>query len=164
MVLTYTGLFAQSTNLSVGFIGTQFINLNDDNRISEIDNPLGYGVIVGYKLNDNLTLAFTGEYFKDDVEGSLGEEKDIRAHLSAYLVPVKLGKFSPYLSSGLVFTNRNINYNNKSTDKNFLNARFGFGVDYSLIQNLGLNIDFGTYTDGFNLVGFSSSFGLRYVL
>lgn len=157
--------FAQSNNFSVGLIGTQFSNLNSTDRISQIDNPFGYGLIVGYKINQSVTVALTGEYFKGDIANSLGEEKNLRAHLSVYLLPVTFGKFSPYISTGWVYTNRNTDFtNNINKTKNFLNGRIGLGVDYALIQNLGLNADFGMYTDGLSLVGFSSSVGLRFIL
>ena len=160
--LTITG--AQE-RFSFGLVGTRFANTDNSNKLTEIDNPLGYGVILGYALNENLTIALTGEYFKDDMKNSLGKETDYRAHLSAYLMPFEFTNIRPYLSAGLVYTNRNFDYAIGNDEKdNLFNGRIGVGLDYSLIRNIGLNADFGFYTDGLNFVGWTSSIGLRYGL
>jgi len=157
---------AQANNFSFGLVGTRFDNFDNDNKLTEIDNPMGYGLIVGYKINNDLTVAFTGEYFEDDLSDNLGTETDYRGHLSAFLTPFRMEKLRPYLSAGFVFTHRNIEYNQTGidSDKNMIHAKFGVGFDYRLIQNIGLNFDLGVYSDGLNMDGWSSSFGLRYML
>lgn len=160
--LTFTG--AQE-RFSLGLVGTRFVNTDNSNKLTEIDNPLGYGVILGYALNENLTVALTWEYFKDDLKNSLGKETDYRAHFSAYYMPVNYNGISPYVSAGFVYTNRNYSYKNddEKTD-NLFNGRIGTGLDYTIIQNIGINADLGFYTDGLKFVGWTSSVGLRYGL
>lgn len=158
-----TGLFAQN-RFAVGLIGTRFGNTVNDSKLTNIKNPFGYGIVASYALSNELGIAFTGEYFKDDMENNLGQERDIRGHLSAYLNVFQSQTLRPYVSAGVVYTNRNIEYaknNNEKTD-GIVNARFGAGVDYNLIQNVFINFDLGVYNDGLNFVGWSSSLGLRY--
>lgn len=148
---------------SFGLVGTRFANTDDDNKLTEIENPFGYGIILGYSLNQNVTIALTGEYFNDDMEDLAGEETDYRMHLSAYYMPADFSGIRPYLSAGIVYTNRNYEFNigGEETD-NVFNGRIGAGLDYSLISNISLNADLGFYTDGLKFVGWTSSIGLRY--
>lgn len=161
----FLSVLSAQGRFSLGLVGTRFANTDNSNKLTEIDNPFGYGVILGYAVNENLTVALTGEYFKDDMKNSLGEETDYRAHLSAYFMPLEYNNFRPYLSAGMVFTNRNYDYTNSASETdNLINARMGLGVDYSIFQNIGLNADLGFYTDGLKFVGWTSSIGLRYGL
>lgn len=164
LLLAQTGI-AQN-KFSIGLVGTRFENTNDNHNLTNAENPLGYGMIVGYSLNENVTFALTGEYFKDDMEKIEGTEKDFRAHLSTYIIPVTFDRFRPYVSAGLVYTNRKLEYNGlKSNEtKDVFNGRIGAGIDYLFLDFVGLNVDFGFYNDGWNFVGWSSSVGLRYVL
>jgi hypothetical protein len=163
LLLLTSGLFAQN-KLAVGIIGTRFGNTASDSKLTEIKNPMGYGVVASYALSNEFGIAFTGEYFKDDMENNLGQEKDLRLHVSAFLRILQSATVSPYISAGVVYTNRNINYSKDNSDKNIgiADARFGAGIDYNLIQNLSLNFDLGIYNNGLNVVGWSSSLGLRY--
>ncbi|MBU1100943.1 MAG: porin family protein [Bacteroidetes bacterium] len=163
-VLIFTApVFGQLNKLSVGVVGTHFANLNGDDRISGIDNPFGYGLVLGYKVNNNLSVAFTGEYFKDDIEGVGGQEKNIRTHISAYITPFELETIIPYISAGVVYTNRKLEYDNSFEEtKSIFNGRFGLGVDYPVFSGISLNADLGLYTDGLSFVGWSNSLGFRY--
>ncbi|MCX7875798.1 MAG: porin family protein [Melioribacteraceae bacterium] len=154
--------FAQN-RFSIGVVGTRFENIGDGQNLTEIEVPYGYGLILGYNINKDLTIALTGEYFKDDLKNNLGEETDIRTHLSAYFTPFNENLIRPYFSAGIVYTNRNYNYNfsNKEESKNIFNGRFGAGIDYNIMQNVFINFDAGLYSDGLNIVGWSSSIGLR---
>ena len=146
LALLAIGIFTIATaqeQFSFGLVGTRFSNTDNNNKLTEIENPVGYGVILGYAVNENLTIALTGEYFQDDMENSLGEETDYRAHLSAYFMPLEFNSFRPYISAGMVFTNRNYDYiKNADETDNLL----------------------GFYTDGLKFVGWTSSIGLRYGL
>jgi hypothetical protein len=154
LLLLTTGLFAQN-KLAIGFIGTRFGNTASDSKLTEIKNPMGYGVVASYALSNDFGVALTGEYFKDDMENNVGQEKDLRFHVSAFLRILQSQTVTPYISAGVVYTNRNINYAKDNSEKNegIVNARFGAGVDYNLIQNLSLNFDLGIYNNGLNVVG-----------
>ncbi|MDF1611882.1 outer membrane beta-barrel protein [Stygiobacter electus] len=161
-VLFISSVYAQNS-FSIGLVGTRFENIGDGQKLTEIEVPFGYGIILGYNINKDFTVAFTGEYFKDDLKNNLGDETDLRTHLSAYFTPFDTNVIRPYFSSGIVYTYRNYNYrlNGIEETKNIFDARFGAGVDYNIIQNVYLNFDAGIYSDGLNIVGWSSSVGLR---
>lgn len=154
--------FAQN-RFSVGLVGTRFENIGDEQKLTEIDSPYGYGVILGYSINQDFTVAFTGEYFKDDLKSIPGKETNYRAHFSAYFTPLQTTTIRPYLSAGFVYTNRSSEYTltNTTETKGVFDARFGAGLDYPLIRNLSLNFDLGVYSDGLKFVGWSSSIVLR---
>jgi hypothetical protein len=163
MTVMSTGLFAQN-RFSVGIISTRFGNTADDSKLTDIKNPIGYGVVGSYALSEEISVAFTGEYYKDDMENNLGNERDLRGHISVFLAPLASKELRPYVSAGIVYTNRKIEYlkDNIEKNKNIVDARFGIGIDYHLMQNLFINVDLGVYNDGLDVVGWSSSVGLRY--
>ncbi len=163
ILMIASGVLAQN-KFAVGLIGTRFGNTAGDSKLTEIKNPMGYGVVASYALTKEFGFALTGEYFKDDMENNLGQERDLRIHASAFLRILQSQNISPYISAGVVYTNRNINYQKDNSEKTegIADARFGAGLDYNLIQNLSLNLDFGIYNNGLNVVGWSSSLGLRY--
>jgi outer membrane protein W len=161
MLVALTTVNAQS-NFSVGLVGTRFANTDNDNKLTETDNPFGYGVILGYAVNEQVTIALTGEYFEEDLESSAGKETDYRTHLSAYYLIENFAGIYPYLSSGVVYTHRKIDFGSTTKNDDLFNARLGAGLDYHIISNVNLNVDFGFYTDGLDFVGWTSSLGLRY--
>ena len=161
LILT-SGIFAQN-RFAVGIIGSRFGNTKEDSKLTDIKNPAGYGIVASYAISEELSVAFTGEYFKDDLESNLGNERDLRSHVSLFLSPFSSTEPRPYVSAGIVYTNRKIEYSDNSVEtKGLVNARFGIGADYHLIQNLFVNLDLGIYNNGMNVVGWSSSVGLRY--
>lgn len=162
ILLMTSGLMAQN-RFSIGLVGTRFENIGNEQKLTGIDNPLGYGVIIGYSVSKDFSAAFTGEYFKSDLKSISGNERNIRTHLSAYFTPITLQTMRPYFSAGIVYTNRNTTYNERNVEetKGFFNGRFGAGLDLNLLQNVYLNFDAGIYSDGLNFVGWSSSIGLR---
>ncbi len=163
-ILTAT-LTAQN-RFAVGLIGTQFGNTANSSKLTELNHPMGYGAVASYALSKEISIAFTGEYFKGDFDSKDGNERDLRAHAAVVLTPLSTEIVRPYISAGIVYTNRNMEYSVKgiSETKNIFNARFSLGADYRLIQNLSINADLGLYNDGMNIVGWSSSIGLRYGL
>lgn len=163
-LLLQTG-FAQS-KFSAGLVGTLFGNTNDNNKLTKAKNPFGYGLIIGYALNENVNVALTGEYFKNDFEGITGKEIDFRTNLSTYITPILFDGIRPYFSAGVVYTNRKFDYNGfiSAETKNIINSRIGAGINYSLNKYVDLNLDLGLYNDGLYFVGWSSSVGFRYVL
>ncbi len=167
LLLASVSINAQANKISVGMIGTQFINNSGDNKISHADNPFGYGMILGYHFNNEFSVAFTGEFFDNDLKAGNGSEKNFRGHLSVFLMPFGFERVHPYVSGGIVVSHRETNYENSlfgNKNKNIINGRLGLGADIPLIANFSLNGDLGFYTDGFEFVGISTSLGLRYGL
>ena len=165
LVLGFFAILNAQERFSFGLVGTRFANTDNNNKLTEIENPFGYGVILGYAVNQNLTVALTGEYFKDDMQNISGKETDYRVHLSAYYMPADFSGIKPYLSTGIVYTNRNYEYvSGDDENDSIFNGRIGAGLDYSLFSNISLNADLGFYTDGLQFVGWTSSLGLRYGL
>lgn len=156
------GLQAQN-KFSIGLVGTRFENVGIENDFTQVKAPVGYGLILGYSLNKDISVALTGEYYNSQMDKISGNEKDFRGHLSVFLTPFPFETIRPYLSGGIVYTNRTYTYStsNLEESKNLFNGRIGMGIDYSLIQNVFLNVDLGLYNDGLSIVGWSSSIGLR---
>ncbi len=156
--------FAQN-RFSAGIVVTRFENINNDSRMSQIDHPVGFGVIGGYSISSDVTAALTLEYFKGNITGISGKETDYRAHLSAYYHPLNFAGFRPYISAGLVVSHKSFSFDVPVTDedaKTNMYGRFGCGIDYSIVSNLSANVDLGFYNDGNVIAGWSSSIGLRY--
>ncbi len=167
LLITATAVSAQTSKLSVGLVSTHFHNYDASNRISNADNPLAYGVIVGYNVDKNLSVAFTGEFSNADLQNVQGTETDIRGHLSMYFTPFSLNFARPYVSAGLVYSHRSFDYaaselNDDSDGKIY--GRYGVGVDVPLLNNISLNGDLGGYSNGLKAVGWSGSIGFRYGL
>jgi hypothetical protein len=156
---------AQTPQFSVGIVGSHFHNNSSSDRISEANNPFGYGLVFAGKFSEELSMGLTFEYLKDNLEFNNGEEKDYRASYSVFLHPFKTQYVQPYLSAGVVYTYRKLTYDNKADDsKNLLNGRFSVGVDIPVISNLYINGDLGTYSNGFGFVGWGSTLGFRFAL
>ena len=160
-------IYGQS-KFSAGVVVSRFENLNDNStKMSLISHPLGYGVIGGYNINNDITLALTIEYFKGDIDGIDGKETDYRGHFSAYYHPLTFAGFKPYLSAGLVVAYRTFDYTvavSNSDSKTNIYGRFGCGIDYPIIPLLSLNVDCGFYNDGTTITGWSGSLGVRFSL
>lgn len=163
IILLFSIAVNAQSNFSFGLVGSQFDNLGSGQKLTKINNPLGYGIIFGYQLDKNLSFALTSEFLNGNLKNNLGKESDYRVHLSAFLTPLNYKNLRAYISTGFVFTRSDYNYNfTKDENKSFFNGRFGAGLDYKLIQNLSLNVDFGFYNDGLMLSGWSSSLGIRF--
>jgi len=151
--------FAQN-RFSVGLVGTRFDNFGNEQKLTKTDIPVGYGIILGYNINKDFSVALTNEYF-DEKDTQL-KETNYRFHLSAFLTPFHFEKFNPYLSAGIVYSNQKYEYKSGSDEtKNLFNGRIGIGLDYNILNNLFLNFDLGMYNDGLMFAGWSSSFGFR---
>jgi len=155
-------LFAQTGKYSIGVVTSRFSNATDLNKITKINNPNGFGIILGKQLNKEAALAFTVEYFDGNFQ-NIYNEKNYRAHLSLYFKPFVVAKLAPYFSAGIVAAFKKYN-SDKFENQTQLFGRFGFGVDYNLINNLFLNADMGFYSDGLKYSGVSMSIGLRFSL
>ncbi|MCX6138511.1 MAG: hypothetical protein NTV54_13570 [Ignavibacteriales bacterium] len=156
---------AQLENLSIGFIGSQFGNYHHDQRISEIRNPQGYGVVVGYQLRRDIAIGVTEEFAAGDMERWQGTEKNYRTNISVFLFPIITPYVRPYLSAGVVYTHRHLEYQNTPAEnRNIYNGRLGAGLDYPIFSSISVNGDIGLYNDGWRFVGWGGSFGLRYRL
>lgn len=167
MVLAAVTLVQAQTKFSAGVVVTRFENIGDDSRMSQISNPIGFGVVGGYSFSDELTAALTLEYFRGDIEGIAGKENDYRAHVSAYYHPISFAGFRPYISGGFVVSHKSFSFDFATTleaEKTNMYGRFGCGIDYSIIPKLSANVDLGFYNDGSKIAGWSSSLGLRVAL
>lgn len=158
-----SGMSMAQGKYSFGLVSSNLVNIGDDHKLSEIDQPFGYGFVLGAKLTKEATVAATFEYVTGDVENSLATQDDYRGHISIFVTPVNFGKFYPYFSGGAVISTTRTSLNNNTDDDTRLFARFGFGVDYKLISNFALNLDFGLYSNGMKFNGLSNSIGLRFI-
>ncbi len=104
VLFSTTTFFSQTSSLSIGLIGSHFHNDSNNNRISEADNPYGYGVVISKGITKDFSIALTGEYMQGNLESGLGEEKDIRLHFTGIVHPFTLEYFQPYFSGGFVYT------------------------------------------------------------
>lgn len=168
VLLLSIGINAQTPIFSVGIVGSHFHNNSSNDRISEANNPFGYGIVFAGKFTDELSMGLTFEYLKDDLEVGSGEEKDVRVNYALFLHPIKTEFVQPYLSAGFVYTHRTLSYDNSvnksDNNKDLLNGRFSVGVDVPIIANLYINGDLGVYSNGFGFVGWGSNVGFRVAL
>ena len=165
ILLLTININAQSPKFSVGIIGSHFHNNSVSARISEANNPFGYGIVLASRFTDEFSMGLTLEYLKDNLQYDNGKEEDFRAHYSLFLHPFKTEYFQPYLSGGVVYTHRTLSFENEADDsEDLLNARFSLGVDVPIVANLFINGDLGVYTDGFGFVGWGSTLGFRFTL
>ena len=163
LIIVYTNVQAQ--NYTIGLVASQFHNSTNDDRISEANDPFGYGLVFASRITEELSMGVTLEFLQDDLENAAGKEKDFRFHYSIFLHPFKTEYVHPYISSGIVYTHRTFDYDNalnRSDDnKSLINGRFSIGVDVPIISNLFVNGDLGIYTDGFEYVGWGSNVCFR---
>jgi opacity protein-like surface antigen len=165
MLLLTCSAPAQEGRFSVGFLGSQFGNYQLDQRISEIKNPQGYGIVVGYQLRRDIAVGITEEYAEGTMERWQGTEKNYRTNVSVFLFPFVTPHVRPYLSAGVVYTHRHQEYTGAGTQlKDMGNGRLGAGLDYPVFDRISLNGDLGLYNDGWKFVGWGGTFGLRYTL
>lgn len=154
--------FAQS-GYSIGLVSSNLVNIHSDSKISDVENPYGYGFVLGANISENFTVAATIEYLNGNLENNAGTQKDYRAHISVYATPIKFGSFRPYFSGGAVISNVRTSLINTEEEDTRLFARFGAGIDYQLLKNFALNFDLGIYSDGLRFNGISNSIGLRFI-
>lgn len=165
VMFSVSNIYSQSLGYSIGVIGSHFHNDSNENKISESNNPYGYGIVISKGLTKEFSIALTGEYLNDNLKNGFGKEKDLRFHFTGLLHPYEFKSIQPYFSGGFVFTHRNIEYNDNiqksDNSKDIINARLGVGVNVPLMSMLFINGDLGMYTDGYGYVGWGSSLGLR---
>lgn len=161
ILLTLPFAAYSQSRISAGIIFSHFNNIGDKG-ITDIKSPVGYGLLAGYDITDEFTVAFTGEYLKGDMKELSGKETDYRAGLTAVVKPFNTELIFPYLSAGFVTAYKKYEYDNlPSSDKFKLYARYGAGVDYKLLDNLSINFDLGVYFNGMEFSGWTNSLGLR---
>jgi opacity protein-like surface antigen len=165
ILLMTTSATAQWERFSIGFLGSQFGNYQHDQRISEIKNPQGYGVVLGYQIRRDVAVGITEEYAEGAMERWQGTEKDYRTNASVFIFPFATQYVRPYLSAGVVYTHRHQDYIGVGMlSKDMFNGRLGAGLDYPIFDRIGMNGDLGLYNDGWKFVGWSGTFGLRCAL
>lgn len=163
LLLAVGTVSAQEGSWTVGMISSHHHNFKAEHRLSNMDNPYGYGMALGYSLNQYAAFAVTGEYLTGDLQSKLGEETQWRSSFSAYLYPVQWNRFKPYLATGLVYTRQNQEFDNGSEEtSHLLQMRHGLGLEVSIMPGVHLNLETAVYSDGLNFVGNVNSFGFRY--
>jgi len=163
LLLTVGTVSAQDGSWTVGLISSHQHNFKAEHRLSDMNNPFGYGMALGYSMNQYASFGVTGEYFSGDLQSKLGEETLWRGSFSAFLFPVQWNRVRPYLSTGVVYTHQNLDLDSgaEETD-NLLQMRHGLGLDVVIIPGVHLNLETAVYSDGLNFVGNVNSFGFRY--
>lgn len=155
--------FSQQGTWTAGLISSHFNNFESDQRIDKMDNPFGYGLVVGYHLLDKAALSITGEYLNGNMQEQPGDETSIRTSFAAYIFPVQFGRFRPYVSGGLVYTHQSLKPENGSDETdNLFQLRESVGLDVMLVPRVFFNFDLAAYSDGFGYLGSVNSFGFRY--
>ena len=163
LIVTSGTVLAQNNHLTVGFVSSHFHNYDSNDRLSQQNNPFGYGIVLGYQVNEQFALGFTGEYSKGDIQNVAGREKNFRGNFSFFVFPVSFSMFKPYVSAGIVYNHKNLDYDqlDKETD-NWLNMRNSIGIDLAILPGIALNLDAAIYSDGLNFLGHANTVGLRY--
>ena len=154
---------SQSKSFSVGLVESVFANRDGENKMSEIKNPAGTGLLVGYQINKEVALGLTTEFYNQKMENINGNEKGYRAHISFIAFPLTVKDMGMYVSAGVVYNHTEYTLENKIVNNNFY-GRFGLGVNVCIVQNFALNFDGGLYHDCSRIQGWSGSAGFRYIL
>lgn len=142
VLLLSISISAQSPKYSVGIIGSHIHNNSSSDRISEANNPFGYGIVLASIFTDELSIDFTFEYLKDNLEFENRKEENLLAHYSLFLHPFKTEYVHPYLSAGVVYTHRTMSFDAKAdVSEDLLNGRFSVGVDVPIVANWFINGD-----------------------
>ncbi len=163
MMLFASSLFAQDGKFSVGIVTSHYSDYDSDSHFSALDNPTGMGILVGYRISEDVSLALTSEFFTGDMENNTGSEDVIRTSLSGFFFPFNFNTVNPYLTAGAVLSNSNKDYDNGDSISNSkLMSRLGAGIDVPLVQRLSLNADLGFYGHNFKYTGWVQSLGLRF--
>jgi hypothetical protein len=164
ILLISGNLFAQASKYSIGLVGTHFHNDSYDNRISEIENPFGYGLILTNQLTEDFSIGLTAEYIDGNFQDNKAHEKDARFHFLGILHPIKTKYIQPYFAGGFVYTHRMINFNSSEKSdytKDILSGRLSVGINVPIISTLYINGDLGMYTNGYGYIGWGSNLGFR---
>jgi len=94
-LLGFASLLNAQSRYSIGLVSSSLVNIDNESKLSNIKNPLGYGVVLGTKITKDATIAATLEYMTGDVENSLATETNYRAHLSLFVTPINFGNLYP---------------------------------------------------------------------
>ncbi|MCF8317101.1 MAG: hypothetical protein K9I71_13300 [Ignavibacteriales bacterium] len=162
MLIISASTLVYGQKFSAGIIGTSFFTNKGGEKFSELNNPIGQGIVFGYSINKDIAIALTGEYFEGNLSDTSIKEKNNRVHLSIYLLPMKFNKLSTYFSCGVVYSNQVTEAGGKENTENFFNGKIGLGMDYLVYNKISVNLDLGVYNDGLIYNGASTTIGLRY--
>ena len=164
LMLIASGLFAQEKAITFGIVTSKFHNYKSNQGMSELKNPLGSGLMVGYSLQKNVALSVIGEYMKDEV-GNNVKLSDMRATFLAHAFPYQWKNVRPYISGGLVYLRHTLESDLvKDEISSSFQIRQSIGLDFQLSPQMSLNFDMAAYSDGLKYLGHASSFCVRYTL
>ncbi len=153
--------FAQDGKWSVALKSSYFGDQSDESHcMTSIDDPFSKGFQVRYSPRPDFALQFVTESLNGKTREKTGEELNIQASLSTLVYPIKVWKFSPYITYGLIWVQSNRNDESKSNSE--LNFQTGIGTDITLLGNLICSAEAKIYSDGLNYLGWGPSFGLGY--
>jgi hypothetical protein len=164
LLFSLTNAFADTGRFSLGLVSSQFQNRTKSHNISEANNPLGYGLYLGVKMDEHVSFGFTGSYLNGDLKQQQGEETSYRGQAAIVFHPFKVAVLRPYFSAGLVYTYQSIDFSNAKNDENHvLQFRDSLGLEYNFAPGLAVNVDFALYNDVFHVIGTATSVGIRYM-
>jgi outer membrane protein W len=150
-------------HLTLGVVSTEVFTQDQDHRMTDIKNPVGMGAVLGYQFNQVAAAGLTMQYMDGTIEHGGGTEKDLRTSLSLFIYPVASSTIRPYVSAGMVYTNRKTTYDILGDQsKDLWHARIGIGAEYPVLPMVTLTADLGTYNDGMRFVAGGGSLGLRF--
>jgi len=160
-----SSLFAQGNRLTVGFVTSQLHNYKTDQQMSEIHNPLGTGLMLGYCLQNSVAFSAVGEYMKSNIKKSNLQQSDLRLTFQVHAFPYQWKNLRPYFSGGLVCLRHSTQSDIVQDEVNAsFQLRESIGLDYQLSPYVSLNFDIAGYSDGLKFLGHANSFCIRYSL
>ena len=164
MLLITSGLFAQENAITFGIVTSKFHNYKSGQGMSEIKNPLGSGIMLGYSVQPNVAFSIIGEYMKDEM-GNNVKLSDMRATFLVHAFPYQWKNVRPYISGGLVYLRHTLESDLvKDEISSSFQIRQSIGLDFQLSPQMSLNFDMAAYSDGLKYLGHANSFCVRYTL
>ncbi len=106
VLLLSVSINAQSPKYSVGIIGSHFHNNSSSDRISEANNPFGYGLVLAGRFTEELSMGLTLEYLEDNLEFNNGEEKDLEQTIHSFYIQLKHNMYNPIFSRCGLYTQK----------------------------------------------------------
>ncbi|NOZ03906.1 MAG: outer membrane beta-barrel protein [FCB group bacterium] len=161
MIIAANVSFSQESGWTVALKSSYFQNQSAVTpRITSVKRPFSIGVQLRYNVLHDFAVQYSIESLNGKRKGNDGDELSIHNSLSALIYPANRRKISPYFISGVKWIQLNRNVDEQS--KNEFSFQMGFGYDIPIIDKLVSNVEVKMYSDGFNYLGWSSSFHLGF--
>jgi hypothetical protein len=155
---------AQSGDFSAG-VFTTLQNYQRNSMLSQINDPVGFGIVLQYNLHTNIALQASGVHTRGNHENRNGTETNVQAKGAMLYYPLETGIIRPYFMGGFGYMSisRNLNNVGKKNGSNIY-SEYGLGADINVLNQVNLNINLVFYNDGLGFAGYGSSLGFRYSL